>query len=468
MSHHLSVLGRITSVRKSGSKLYFYDVTQNESRIQAMGSQGLLQDPQQEGEGREKTFREAHRVLGRGDLVEMIGKIGRTESGELSLFLTSTPRLLAPCLHDLPYRTGLKGTEQRFRNRHVDLLLNPHARRALVIRSKVLKGIRHFLDSRDFVEVETPILTTTTGGANARPFQTSAVAYGGMGLSLRIAPELHLKQLVIGGLDRVYELGRQFRNEGVDTEHNPEFTTCEFYRTYTSLQELMDLTEEMLSTLARDIRESMGSLPEEGKGEEGKGHEVPRFDRPFRRLHVMDALERAIGTPLPSLEEGKELQAMDQLSLVMSTHGIPMPSPPTLARTLDVLIGHFVEPLCDQPTFLYGHPVVLSPLAKQATMDGVGARFELFVRGVELVNAYEELNDPAEQRHRFRIQDQDREQGDKEIPVPDEAFCDALEYGLPPTGGWGLGVDRLCAMLAGTKNMRETLSFPLMKPRTEG
>lgn len=244
----------------------------------------------------------------------------------------------------------------------------------MVIRSKVLKGIRHFLDSRDFVEVETPILTTTTGGANARPFQTSAVAYGGMGLSLRIAPELHLKQLVIGGLDRVYELGRQFRNEGVDTEHNPEFTTCEFYRTYTSLQELMDLTEEMLSTLARDIRESMGSLPEEGKGEEGKGHEVPRFDRPFRRLHVMDALERAIGTPLPSLEEGKELQAMDQLSLVMSTHGIPMPSPPTLARTLDVLIGHFVEPLCDQPTFLYGHPVVLSPLAKQATMDGVGGR----------------------------------------------------------------------------------------------
>ncbi|RKP14373.1 protein KARS-1, isoform c, partial [Piptocephalis cylindrospora] len=456
--------GRITAMRQSGSKLYFYDLTQNGTRIQVMGSQGSLEGLE-EGQNGVKLFREAHRALGRGDMVEMTGRVGKTESGELTIFLIHPPRLLAPCLHDIPYRTGLKDTEQRFRNRHVDLLLNTHARRALIIRAKVLRGIRRFLDDRDFLEVETPILFPTAGGANARPFLTEAVAYGGMGLSLRIAPELHLKQLVIGGLDRVYELGRQFRNEGVDTEHNPEFTTCEFYRAYTSIDELMDLTEEMLSTLAKEIREDMGSSSSSNSTEE---MEIPRFDRPFPRIHVIQALEQAIQVPLPSLEEGNETQAIEQLTRVAHAHNIALPHPPTLPRILDTLIGHFVEPQCVQPTFLYGHPVIMSPLAKQATMDGVSSRFELFVRGVELVNAYEELNDPAEQRRRFHTQDQDRVGGDKEIPEPDEAFCDALEYGLPPTGGWGLGVDRLCAMFAGTKNMRETLSFPLMKPRTEG
>ncbi|KAJ1951089.1 hypothetical protein EC988_004152, partial [Linderina pennispora] len=346
----------------------------------------------------------------------------------------------------------------RFRNRHVDLLVNPQAKHNLVTRAKVLKYIRSYLDTRDFTEVETPVLSPNVGGASAKPFVTTAAAFGNSRMFMRVAPELFLKQLVIGGMDRVYEIGKQFRNEGVDADHNPEFTTCEFYQTYATLDDLMAMTEEMLRGMAHAVTGETAVTAVSTIS----GNEIQvDLGKPFRRIDVTQFLR----DKLPDLpNDFSSPDALPQLLDLLAKNNLSVPQPHTVPRLLDRLIGHYIEPLCQQPTFLIGHPSIMSPLSK-CTDDSaqVSARFELFVNGKELVNAYEELNNPNEQRAKFMVQATERAAGDEEVPEMDQAFCDALEFALPPTGGWGMGVDRVVALLAGVRHLRETIAFPIMK-----
>ncbi|KAJ2380736.1 hypothetical protein GGI23_007738 [Coemansia sp. RSA 2559] len=351
--------------------------------------------------------------------------------------------------------------------RHLDMLVNPHVKHALVVRAKVLSFIRGFLSSRQFVEVETPILSPTVGGASARPFTTRSVAFGDTELFMRVAPELFLKQLVIGGMDRVYEIGKQFRNEGIDADHNPEFTTCEFYQAYATLEDILQTTEEMLRGLVQTITGSFKIRVERSSSGSGhhqqQHHDVIDFAPPFRRINVTELL-RQRAPDLPA--DLNDPSAMPAIKAVFIAQNIPLPSPATLPRLLDRLISHYIEPECTQPTFLFSHPSIMSPLSKSADpQNTTSARFELFVNKVELVNAYEELNDPFTQRKNFSLQAGEKDAGDDEIPAPDSAFCDALEYALPPTGGWGMGIDRVVALLAGVSHLRETISFPIMRPQ---
>ncbi|RUS30284.1 hypothetical protein BC938DRAFT_479613 [Jimgerdemannia flammicorona] len=406
------------------------------------------------------------------------GVPGKTNIGQMSVFITRRLELLSPCLHNIP-RAGLKESVRTPKYQlpyYVGEAFSEQASRPvgkprphphpentdqgmLLIGFHVIKFIRHYLDSHDFLEVETPVLSVLAGGANARPFLTHANAMG-IDMYLRIAPELYLKQLVIGGLDRVYELGKQFRNEGVDADHNPEFTTCEFYQAYGNLETLIDITEGMVADMVHTVTGSY----EVPFSHPGSDPVILNFSGPFRRLDVVDELERKLGQPLPNLDK---TESVDPLMALCHAHHVYVPEPHTVSRIVDKLISHFVEPECVQPTLLMGHPVVMSPLAKAIKDDKgrtVAGRFELFVAGKEIVNAYEELNDPEEQRARFAKQQEDRDLGDPEAQMPDHLFCDALEFGLPPTAGWGMGVDRVVALLTGTHHIREVLAFPVMKP----
>ncbi|CAO3656813.1 unnamed protein product [Mucor hiemalis] len=443
----VTLTGRIVSKRESSAKLVFYDIVQNGETMQVVASRGRYN-------GTADEFTEKNHELARGDIASFTGIPGKTNHGQLSVFVTNEMKVLSPCIKDIP-RSSLKDPEKRFRARHLDLLVNSESARILRTRTQIIKFIRDFLDERDFLEVETPILSGMAGGANARPFETHAHALD-MDMQLRIAPELYLKRLVIGGMDRVYEIGKQFRNEGIDADHNPEFTTCEFYQAYGNLEGLMSDTETLLSEMAKKICPNTDIVSRSG--------DVIDFQKPFRRINVMDRLTSELGTSLAFLSQKDPL---DQLVSLCTQRGIKLSGPLTLSRVLDRLISDLIEPECIQPTFLYNPPLALSPLAKD-TVDRngqtVAARFELFVGGKEIVNAYEELNDPTEQRRRFRLQLQDRIDGDLEAPVPDEDFCEALEYALPPTAGWGMGVDRLVQLMTGATHIREVLAFPVMRP----
>ncbi|KAG2198455.1 hypothetical protein INT47_004442 [Mucor saturninus] len=446
----VTITGRIVSKRESSGKLVFYDIVQNGENLQVVASQKRFG-------GSKEDFAEKNRDLCRGDIVSFTGVPGKTDRGQLGVFVTREMKVLSPCIQDIP-RTGIKDPEKRFRARHLDLLVNPESARILRTRTKIIKFIRHFLDDRDFLEVETPVLSGKAGGANAKPFETHAHALD-MDMQLRIAPELYLKQLVIGGMDRVYEIGKQFRNEGIDADHNPEFTTCEFYQAYGNLESLMNDTETLLSEMAEHV---CGDTPVVSRS-----GDVIDFKTPFKRINVTDRLAKELGTPLLFLDSQ---DALDQLIVLCTIRGVKVSGPLTLSRILDKLISEFIEPECIQPTFLFNHPLALSPLAKDAVDPNgqtVAARFELFVGGKEIVNAYEELNDPNEQRRRFKLQLKDRDDGDLEAPIPDTDFCDALEYGLPPTAGWGMGVDRVVQLLTGASHIREVLAFPVMRPLTK-
>ncbi|KAL1922741.1 uncharacterized protein VTP21DRAFT_9117 [Calcarisporiella thermophila] len=442
MQEAVTIAGRISSIRESSSKLIFYDIVQDGHVIQVVASRRSFV-------GTDEQWQTAIKALNRSDIVSVTGFPGKTKTGQMSVFVTDRLELLAPCYHDIPTRSLLKEPDKRFRNRHIDLLVNPKSVHNLRTRAQAIRFVRSYLDQLDFLEVETPVLSPQSGGANARPFSTYANALD-MSMQMRIAPELYLKQLVIGGIDKVYELGKQFRNEGIDADHNPEFTTCELYMAYASLEDLIQMTEDMVSKMVLSIT---GGLKVGGLD----------FTPPYRRIDVVEALERKLGDKLPELERE---EAVDPLLNICHRLHIHVPEPHTIPRLLDKLISHLIEPECTQPTFLCHHPVVMSPLAKSALINGreLSARFELFVGGKEIVNAYEELNDPDEQRRRFAKQLKEREQGDSEAPLPDQLFCNALEYGLPPTGGWGMGMDRMIAMLAGETHVREVLAFPTMKP----
>lgn len=357
----------------------------------------------------------------------------------------------------------LKDQETRYRQRYLDLMLNSEVRQVFKTRSKIVTYIRKFLDDLDFLEVETPMMNMIAGGAAARPFVTHHNELN-MTLYMRIAPELYLKELVVGGLDRVYEIGKQFRNEGIDLTHNPEFTTCEFYMAFADYNDLMEITEKMLSGMVKELTGGY-KIKYHANGLDKDPIEID-FTPPFRRIDMIEDLEKVANFNIPKDLSSDE--ANKYLRDACAKYEIKCPPPETTTRLLDKLVGHFLEELCVNPTFIINHPEIMSPLAKwHRSKPGLTERFELFVNKREVCNAYTELNDPVVQRQRFAEQLKDRQSGDDEAMALDETFCTALEYGLPPTGGWGLGIDRLSMLLTDSQNIKEVLFFPAMKPQDE-
>lgn len=448
--------GRIYSKRAAGTRLVFYDLRGDGTKVQ------IIADASRGG----SSFLKDHGILRRGDIVGVKGTPGKSRKGEFSIFATEV-NLLSSCLHMLPrFEQGFSDSEVRFRQRYLDLIVNQDNRQIFIRRSQIIRFVRKFLDDRSFLEVETPMMSALPGGAAAKPFKTyhedlKTTMY------MRIAPELYLKMLVIGGLERVYEIGRNFRNESIDLTHNPEFTACEFYAAYLDYSDLMDITEIMLSSLVKEV--TGGYLV---KYHTQDGREVSMdFTPPFKRISMLSGLEERLGDRLnePSFSIPADLEAdsthrfLDDLHLKL---GLECEEPRTVARLLDSLVGEFIEPECTNPTFICDHPEIMSPLAKwHRSLPGMTERFELFANGKELCNAYTELNDPAVQRDRFRASQRDVVSGDDEAMVHDEDFCTALEYGLPPTAGWGLGIDRLTMMLTDNFSIKEVLLFPALKPK---
>ncbi|CAR30968.1 ZYRO0E06908p [Zygosaccharomyces rouxii] len=455
----VAIAGRIHAKRESGSKLKFYVLHGDGAEVQLMAQLQDYHDPE--------AYEKDHDLLKRGDIVGVEGYVGRTQpkkggEGEVSVFV-SRIQLLTPCLHMLPAdHFGFKDQETRYRKRYLDLIMNKGSRDRFITRSKIISFIRRFLDSKNFIEVETPMMNVIAGGATAKPFVTHHNDLD-MDMYMRIAPELFLKELVVGGMERVYEIGRQFRNEGIDMTHNPEFTTCEFYQAFADVYDLMDMTELLFSEMVKEITGSY----------EIKYHPDPHnpekemslnFARPWKRIHMIEALEERFNTKFPAGDQLHTKETGEFLKNLLAANKMDCPPPLTNARMLDKLVGE-LEDTCINPTFIFGHPQMMSPLAKYSRdMPGLCERFEVFVATKEICNAYTELNDPFDQRARFEEQARQKDQGDDEAQLVDETFCNALEYGLPPTGGWGCGIDRLAMFLTDSNTIREVLLFPTLKP----
>ena len=410
------------------------------------------------------SFEEQHEHLRRGDIIGIVGYPGRTAprnrpEGELSIFAREII-LLTPCLHQIPSEHyGFKDQEQRFRQRYLDLIMNDKSRSVFVTRSKIISYIRRYFDEKDFVEVETPMMNAIAGGATAKPFITHHNDLN-MDLFMRVAPELYLKMLVVGGLERVYEIGRQFRNEGIDLTHNPEFTTCEFYMAYADVNDVMDITEDLVSGLVKHVT---GAYETKFHTQTGEEYNV-NWQSPWKRIEMIPALEEACNERFPPGDQLHTKETNEFLKNILKKMKVECSPPQTNARMLDKLVGEFIEEKCVNPTFITGHPQMMSPLAKyHREIPGLCERFEAFVCKKEIVNAYTELNDPFDQRLRFEEQARQKDQGDDEAQMIDENFCTSLEYGLPPTGGWGMGIDRLVMFLTDHYSIKEVLAFPFMK-----
>ena len=455
----VSVAGRVHNKRESGAKLKFYVIHSDGAEVQVMSQ---LQDY-----ANQDNYERDHDLIKRGDIVGFEGYVGRTQpkkggEGEISVFVTRV-ELLTPCLHMLPTdHFGFKDQETRYRKRYLDLIMNKDSRSRFITRSKIISFIRKFLDSRDFIEVETPMMNVIAGGATAKPFVTHHNDLD-MDMFMRIAPELFLKELVVGGMDRVYEIGRQFRNEGIDMTHNPEFTTCEFYQAYADVYDIMDMTELMFSEMVKEITGSYIIQYHPDPSNPEKTYEL-NFTRPWKRMNMIEELEKVFKVTFPPGDELHTAATGEFLKDVLAKNNLECPPPLTNARMLDKLVGE-LEDMCISPTFIFGHPQMMSPLAKYSRdQPGLCERFEVFVATKEICNAYTELNDPFDQRARFEEQARQKDQGDDEVQLVDEVFCNSLEYGLPPTGGFGCGIDRLAMFLTDSNTIREVLLFPTLKP----
>jgi len=447
----VSTAGRIVSIRASGKSLVFFDVCAEGETFQIMGNRQLYGD--------EDDFVKICEIVKRGDIIGVTGFPGRTKAGEFSV-QPNKIKLLSPCLHILPSKYGLKDQEVRYRQRYLDLMINKNVRKNFEIRSKVIKFVRNYLDTRDFMEVETPVLNMIAGGAAAKPFKTFYNALS-MDTFMRIAPELYLKMLVVGGLDRVYEIGKLFRNEGMDQTHNPEFTSCEFYWAYADYNDLMDFTEEMISEMVKEI---CGGDTLEITQEDGSKRTIS-FKRPWARIPMIGGLEERLNCKFPEdLYSDESRKWIDDLA---KKHNCECPEPRTQGRLIDKLVGQFIENECHNPTFVIDHPEIMCPLAKyHRTKQGLAERFELFINCVEHCNSYTELNDPFIQKDLFEKQAKNKALGDDEACDVDYGFVTALEHALPPTAGWGLGIDRLVMTLTdNTRAIQEVILFPAMKPK---
>lgn len=383
-----------------------------------------------------------------GDLIGVVGVVCKTERGEISV-KPSKIILLAKALKPLPEKFhGLQNQDLKYRQRYVDLIVSEGVKQTFLKRSKIISNIRSFLCGENFVEVETPILASQASGAAARPFFTHHNSLD-QDMVLRIALELHLKRLIVGGFDRVFEIGRVFRNEGIDTKHNPEFTLLELYQAYTDFEGMMDLTERLIRFVAKESVKKMKFLVE--------GHEID-FEKPFGRVSMIDSVKKCGGVDFSNVE------SIDQARGLAREHGIEFEDRHKIGDILNLFFEKYVEKTLIQPTFVTLYPVEISPLAKQSPEnEKLTERFELFVAGRELANAFSELNDPIEQRLRFEEQARLKAQGDEEACDVDEDFLNALSYGMPPTGGLGIGIDRLVMLLTESESIRDVILFPTLK-----
>lgn len=406
-------------------------------------------------------FPAINELLHRGDIIGVVGSPGRSKKGELSIF-PSKLILLSPCLRMLPKsHFGLKDQETRYRQRYLDLIMNKPVFDRFIFKSRLISFLRSYLHEMNFIEVETPIMNIIPGGASAKPFITHHNDLD-MKLYMRIAPELYLKMLVVGGYNRVFEIGRVFRNEGIDLTHNPEFTMCEFYMAYADVNDLYGITEDLLHKMVTKLN---GSAQVTFHPLHSNTPIEIDFTPPYKRLPMIPSLEEALKITFPPASTFHTDEFNAFLNDLCIKHKVECSAPRTSARLLDKLVGDFLETQCINPTFITEHPLIMSPLAKDhRSIPGLTERFELFVAGKELCNAYTELNDPIEQRIRFQQQSCDKEKGDDEAQPIDEGFITALEHGLPPTAGWGLGIDRLTMFLTDSYNIKEVLLFPAMKP----
>jgi lysyl-tRNA synthetase class 2 len=437
----VSLAGRVMSKRDMG-KAFFCDLLDASGRLQIYVKMDDL------GEEAFTQFKK----LDIGDLVSAAGAVFRTRRGEISLRAAAV-RLLAKSLRPLPEKFhGLQDTDLRYRQRYVDLIVNQETRRVFRVRARVVAGIRAFLDARGYLEAETPVLATISGGASARPFVTHHNALD-IDMYLRIATELHLKRLIVGGLERVYEIGRLFRNEGMSVKHNPEFTTVEFYEAYLDCGGILELTEEMLSGVARDV---LGTEELTYQGE------AVSLQRPWRRMTMADAVREYTGVDFLSVETAEEAGKLAREAGVEGKDGL------SWGEWLYECFDQKVESRLVRPTFITRHPVEVSPLAKRCPDDPrLTDRFELFITRREMANAFSELNDPLDQRERFVRQAALRAAGDEEAGMMDEDFLQALEYGMPPTAGCGVGIDRFTMLLTDSASIRDVILFPTMKPLEE-
>jgi len=436
------VAGRIVALRAMG-KATFLDLRDGSGKIQAYFRKNLVGD---------ERYQYLHE-FDIGDIIGVSGKVFRTRSGEVTIE-ASDFAMLSKSLQPLPEKWhGLTDVEKRYRQRYLDLISSEEARHIFIIRSRLIAAIRRFLDERGFIEVETPVLLPVAAGAMARPFSTHHHALE-QNLYLRIATELYLKRLIIGGLDRVYEIGRIFRNEGVSIKHNPEFTMLESYEAYADYNDVMEMVEQMVYHVAQEVL---------GSHEVSYGEHIINLSPPWRRVNLQDELFEKCGLDfldqryrdLPSLREGA------------TGLGVEVEENMSWGRLVDKLLSTFVEPTLIQPTFVLDYPVETSPLAKTKPDDPrLVERFECFIGGIEIANAFTELNDPVEQRKRFEEQEQLRSlMGDEEVERLDEDFLTALEHGMPPTGGLGVGIDRLVMVLTNQQSIREVILFPQLRAK---